>query len=335
MRMRPRRWPELTKSLARVSNLKRNHDFRLSRQRHIARNVLLVSGAFVLAAAAGLIRNAIIARQFGIGADLDAYYAAFKLPDLLFTVVAGGALATAFIPVFAGFLAADNREGAWRLASAITNWVVLVAGLLALVVAIAAPWLVRTVIAPGFDPAQAAETAAVMRIVLVSTLIFCVSALQGSILHGFKHFLLPALAPVVYPLGVIVGAVWLAPLGRARAGCRRGDRRQPAPGDQDPRPDPLRVSLVADLARGHGAVRKVAVLLGPRVLDLGVFHLTLLATTNLASRLGSGSVSAWSGAGTPCSCRRRSSAPRSGWSRSRPWPTWPHAGIERAAEHAE
>lgn len=247
----------------------------------------------MLAAAAGLIRNALIARRFGIGADLDAYYAAFKLPDLLFTVVAGGALATAFIPVFAGFVAAEDREGAWRLASAITNWVALIAGALAGVVALAAPWLAQTVIAPGFSPAQAAETAAVMRIVLVSTLIFCVSALQGSILHGFKHFLLPALAPVVYPIGVLAGAVWLAPQWGVRglaAGAvigavlhlaikipgliRYGFRWRPV------------------LRAGDGAVRKVAALLGPRMLDLGVFHLTLLATTNLASRLGSGSVSA-------------------------------------------
>jgi putative peptidoglycan lipid II flippase len=264
-----------------------------ARQRHLARNVLLVSGAFVLAAAAGLIRNAIIARQFGIGADLDAYYAAFKLPDLLFTVVAGGALATAFIPVFAGFVAAEDRAGAWRLASAITNWVVLVTGALALIVAIAAPWLVRTIIAPGFSPAQASETASVMRIVLVSTLIFSISALQGSILHGFKHFLLPALAPVVYPVGVIVGAVWLAPAWGVRglaAGAVIGAGLHLA----IKIPGLLRFGFRwrPILDAGDGAVRKVAVLLGPRVLDLGVFHLTLLATTNLASRLGPGGVSA-------------------------------------------
>ena len=74
-----------------------------ARRRHIARNTLLVGVSFAFAAATGLLRNVVIARHFGIGADLDAYYAAFKLPDLLFTVVAGGALATAFIPVFASF----------------------------------------------------------------------------------------------------------------------------------------------------------------------------------------------------------------------------------------
>ena len=74
------------------------------RQRHILRNTFLVGVSFALAAGAGLVRNVVIGRLFGIGADLDAYYAAFKLPDLLFTIVAGGALATAFIPVFADFL---------------------------------------------------------------------------------------------------------------------------------------------------------------------------------------------------------------------------------------
>jgi putative peptidoglycan lipid II flippase len=264
-----------------------------SRQRHIARNVLLVSGAFALAAAVGLIRNAIIARQFGIGAALDAYTAAFKLPDLLFTIVAGGALATAFIPVFTGLLALNDREGAWRLASAITNWVTLITGGLALVVAIAAPWLVRVVIAPGFDAAQTAETVAVMRVVLISTVIFGISSLQGSVLHGFKHFLLPALAPVAYSLGIIAGALWLAPrwgiLGLA-VGAVIGAILH------------LAIKIPGLIRFGfrwwpilharEGSVRRVVVLMIPRVLDLGVFHVTLLATTNLASRLGAGSVSA-------------------------------------------
>jgi hypothetical protein len=181
----------------------------------------------------GLVRNIIIARQFGIGADLDAYYAAFKLPDLLFTVVAGGALATAFIPVFTDVLTHKGLVRAWRLASAITNLAVLIVGVFAVVAAIFAPWLVGTLIAPGFDAAQQAEAAGVMRIVLLSTLIFAVSAIQTGVLHGFKHFLLPALAPVLYPLGIIVGAVWLAPtMGISVVACPglRVRRRAPRGG---------------------------------------------------------------------------------------------------------
>ena len=83
-----------------------------SRLTHITRNTLLVTFLFGLAAVAGLFRNIIVAQEFGIGAALDAYYAAFKLPDLLFAVVAGGALATAFIPVFADFLTDGDRPGA-------------------------------------------------------------------------------------------------------------------------------------------------------------------------------------------------------------------------------
>lgn len=263
------------------------------RRRHIARNVLVVAGCFMLAAAAGLFRNIVIGRTFGIGAELDAYYAAFKLPDLLFTVVAGGALATAFIPVFAESVAADDRAAAWQLTSAVLNWVLLIVTAAALIAGLAAPWLVRTLIAPGFPPAAQAETAAVMRIVLLSTVIFGASAVFGSALNGFKHFLLPALAPVVYPLGVAAGALWLAPAWGTR-GLAWGAVIGAALHLAVKFPGLIRYGFrwTPVLAAGNGAVRRVALLMGPRVLDLGVFHLTLLVTTNLASRLGAGSVSA-------------------------------------------
>jgi len=262
-------------------------------RRHIARNTLLVGASFVLAAATGLARNVVIARRFGIGADLDAYYAAFKLPDLLFSVLAGGALATAFIPVLAGFLTDDDLEGAWRLASAVTNLVVLIVSGLAALAAVLAPWLVRTLVAPGFEAAQQAETIAVMRVVLISTLVFGVSAVQGSVLHSFKHFLLPALAAAVYPLGIAAGAWWLAPVWGVRGlavGAVVGAVLHLAIKVPGLLHYGFRWRPAVDL--GSLAVRRVAVLMGPRVLDLGLFHLTLLITTNLASRLGAGSVSA-------------------------------------------
>jgi putative peptidoglycan lipid II flippase len=257
----------------------------------------VVAGSFGLAAAVGLVRNVVIARQFGIGADLDAYYAAFKLPDLLFTIVAGGALATAFIPVFAEALAMPERgrEEAWRLASAITNIVVLTVAALAILAALAAPWLVRTVIAPGFAPSQQAETVAVMRVVLISTVIFAISAVQGSVLHGFKHFLLPALATALYPLGIIAGALWLAPtmgvLGLA-VGAVIGAGLHLLVKVPGLIYYGFRWWPVLDLRGPHSVlVYRVVVLMVPRILDLAVFQLTLVITTNLASRLGPGGVS--------------------------------------------
>lgn len=263
------------------------------RRRHLVLNTLLVAASFGLAAAAGLLRNAIIARQFGIGAQLDAYYAAFKLPDFLFTIVAGGSLATAFVPIFAGLLAGGDRQAAWRLASAVTNLVAIAVSILALLAGLLAPWLVHTLVAPGFDAPAQVETVAVMRLVLISTLIFGISAVQTSILHSFKHFFLPALAPVVYPLGIAAAAWWLAPRWGVRGlavGAVIGAALH------------LAIKVPALMRFGFRwwpvlelrspAVRKVALLMGPRILDLGVFHLTVLATLNIASRIGPGSVSA-------------------------------------------
>jgi putative peptidoglycan lipid II flippase len=276
-------------------------------QREINRNVILVAAAFVLAAATGLVRNMVVARQFGIGADLDAYYAGFKLPDLLFTVVAGGALATAFIPMLLDFLTVRDRRGAWRFTAAVTNWAVLVVGALAAVAAALSPWLVRIVIAPGFAPDMQAETASVMRLVLLSTVIFAISSVLGSALQGFKSFLWPALGPVVYPLGVIIGALWLAPawgvrglaagavlgsllhLGVKIPGLLRHDFRwRPSLNAEEP----IARDQAGETKPRRGPLGRLVLLMAPRVLDLGVFHLTLVVTTNLASRLGAGSVSA-------------------------------------------
>lgn len=267
-----------------------------SRLPHIVRNVLVVAISFGLAAAAGLVRNMVIAAQFGIGADLDAYYAAFKLPDLLFTIVAGGALATAFIPVFADFLADEDRAGAWRLASAITNIVFIVVTVAAVIAGILAPWLVRTVIAPGFGPAEQAQTVQVMRIVLVSTVIFGVSAVQGSVLNGFKHFLLPALGAALYPIGITLGALFLAPT-MGIAGLAVGAVIGSALHLLVKVPGLLWYGFrwwpVLDLRGARSpAVLRVFTLMVPRILDLFVFQFSLILTTNLASRLGPGSISA-------------------------------------------
>ncbi|RME43411.1 MAG: murein biosynthesis integral membrane protein MurJ, partial [Caldilineae bacterium] len=180
--------------------------------RTIARAATLVMVFFALSRVLGLARDVVIAGQFGTNPDYEAYLAAFRLPDFLFNVVSGGALGSAFIPTFTGYLARDDREGAWRLASAIINWVLVVlVGLGSLAALFALP-LMRTVIAPGFtDPAQTALAASLMRWLMVSTVLFGVSGLLMGILNAHQHFLLPALAPVVYNLAIIGGAWFLGP----------------------------------------------------------------------------------------------------------------------------
>lgn len=261
-------------------------------RRQLVRSSLVVMAAFVLAKLVGLLRERAIAHTFGASPELDAYVAAFRIPDLLFTVFAGGALISAFLPVFAGLLAQEREDDAWTVASGITNLACATTLLLAGLAALAAPWLIAHVVAPGFTPEQQAQTAGLMRMILVSTLIFSVSGIQMGILNAFQHFLTPALAPVAYNLGILGGALFLGPrLGieglaygvivgallhlviKLPALLRFGFRWRPG------------------FALGLAEVRQVLLLMGPRVLAMGTVQAVFIVTARLASGLPGGSLS--------------------------------------------
>ncbi len=262
-------------------------------KQQIARAAGLVMALFVLSRLLGLAREMIIGAQFGTSADLDAYLAAFRLPDLLFQLVAGGALGSAFIPTFTGYLAREHRDGAWRLASSVANLVVLVMTAVASLAAALAPWLVREVIAPGFDPAQQALTAQLMRTMLVTPVVFGVSGLIMGALNAHQHFLLPAAAPIVYNLAIIGGALWLAPhLGVTglALGVVVGSVLHPLV--QVPGLVRFKARYRPVLNLRDPGVREVGRLMAPRVLGLAAVQLNFVINTVLASRLIEGSLSA-------------------------------------------
>ena len=118
--------------------------------KQIARAAGTVMFAILLGQITGLVRGIIVARTFGASPELDAFFAANRVSETLFLLVAGGALGSAFIPTFTGLLAKDEKDSAWRLASAIANAVTLTLSLLALLVAFFAPQVVRYALAPGF-----------------------------------------------------------------------------------------------------------------------------------------------------------------------------------------
>jgi putative peptidoglycan lipid II flippase len=259
----------------------------------IARAAGLVMALFVVSRALGLLREMVISHQFGTGGELDAYLAAFRLPDILFQIVAGGALASAFIPTFATYLARDDTRGAWRLASAVINLVLILTTVLGALGVLLAPWLVRAVIAPGFDPARQALTASLMRLMLVTPLIFGVSGVVMGILNARQHFLLPALAPIAYNLGIIAGAILLAPAMGVRglalgviAGAL-GHLLVQVPGL-------VRHGMryTATLGLRSRGVREVGRLMLPRVLGLAAVQINFLVNTILASGLATGSLAA-------------------------------------------
>ncbi len=266
---------------------------RQQRNRRIASSTLVVMLAFAAAKFISLLQTLIIARAFGVGSELDAYVAANRIPELIVILISGGALSQAFIPVFSGFLAKGDDATAWRLASHLINTIATLALVLSAVVFMLAPWLVSRVVAPGFDSATARATVEMMRILLLSTIIFSVSGIFSGILHSHQHFLLPALAPIAFDLGILFGVIFLLPpLGvhGIAVGAVIGSALHlgvQVPGLVRYR---MRWRLALGLRDPH--LWRVIRLMLPRIGGLGVFSLNFLVMNNIASRLGVGAVSA-------------------------------------------
>lgn len=180
----------------------------------IVRSTVIVMVASAAAKAISLAQTVVVADRFG--PEWDTYVAASSIPDLLVILISGGALIQAFLPVFAGFLAEEDRPRAWRLASATINTVFLAALVLAVIAFAFAPWLVPNALAPGFAdrPEQVALTVELLRILLLSSIIFSVSGLFMGILQAHQNFFLPALAAVFQDSGLLFGILFLVgPLG--------------------------------------------------------------------------------------------------------------------------
>jgi putative peptidoglycan lipid II flippase len=157
----------------------------------------------------GLIRDRILLGEFGAGDVLDAYYAAFKLPDLLFGLLVIGSLSASFIPIFTKyFFAAFKRERAWQFTSNVLNLLALSMAALSVILFLFAGPL-STLIAPGFDPPKQGMVADMTRVMLLAQFILALSVVFGSALQGMKRFLIFSLAPILYNVGIIIGAVWL------------------------------------------------------------------------------------------------------------------------------
>lgn len=266
-----------------------------SAQRQIARAAVILMAAFVLAKLTGLAANLLLVRSFGVSGEVDAYLAANRVSETLFNLVAGGALASAFIPIFTTLLARDETEPAWQLASAVANLVLLTLTSLAVLGMIFAPWVVRNLLASGFtDAGQHQLAVRLLRIQLPSAVIFGLSGLVMGILNAHQKFLFPALAPAFYPLGMIAGILLLGPrLGIAGAawGVVIGSILHLLV----QLPQLLRLPRIAyrpAIGRGNAQVREVLLLMGPRLLGVAVVQINFWINTLIASHLEPGSITA-------------------------------------------
>ncbi|MEO6456943.1 MAG: murein biosynthesis integral membrane protein MurJ [Chloroflexia bacterium] len=259
----------------------------------LALNTLIVGGAFVVSRVLGLVREAVLAGQFGTGPQYDAYVAAFRVPDTLFLLIIGGAVGSAFIPVFTAHLRKGDEESAWNLASTLINASMLFLGLGGILMGLFAPHLVATLIAPAMSPSQQALVVDLTRILLLSPLFMGLGGWAMGILNARQNFTLPALAPVAYNLAIIAGALFLAPafgiyglawgvvvgallhFGVQTPGLWRAAMRY------SPRLN-LRDSGVSEVSK----------LLLPRILGQAAFQVNIIAMTNIGSFLPVGRISA-------------------------------------------
>ena len=258
-----------------------------------------------------ILRQMIIGRQFGLSVELDVFNIANNLPDMLFTLISGGALSMALIPVMSDIINKDGKDAGWKLFSSVANLFFLLAIALAILTAIfAEPLVVSEIgIAPGFTAEQQAAVIRLMRMNLIAMLIFALSGLFVGGLQANQHFLMPALAPIFYNIGQIFGAVVLSPSEPYRLGpltlpcCGMGI-------------DGLVWGVIIGAAlhlliqvpallRCHfrwypkielqdTQVQRVLRILGPRILSVFFVQLIFIIRDNYASRLAAGAVTALS-----------------------------------------
>src|SRR5262249_31812819 len=239
----------------------------------LAQAALVVLTGFLASRILGVVRSMVIAAHFGTGVEANAYVAAITVPDTVFQVLVGGAVGSAFIPIFQRYLARDQQGEAWPLTSSVINLGVLVAGGTSLVLAIFARPLMD-VLVPGRDEAFRDLAASLSRILLVTPAIFAASTFCASVLNAYHRFAVAALAPLMYNVAIIGGAFFLSgPLGIH--GLAIGAAIGAALHLLIQIPALMRLGMhwrpVVELS--NAGVREVFKLFAPRVLGLGVVQL--------------------------------------------------------------
>jgi len=260
-----------------------------SQTKSISSASLILAISYFLSAVLGLLRDRLLAGTFGAGNELDVYYAAFTVPDFIALILIFGAISAAVIPIFSGYLIKD-KDQAWKYVSTFLN--VFLGFLIAvcLILIILTPFLI-SITAPGFSGEKKELAIALMRIMFLSPIILGASNLISGVLQVFHRFLITALAPLMYNIGIIIGILFFVPkfgvIGLAWGVVLGGILH-------------LSIQLPAFIFSGfkykanfnykdEGVVKTIK-LMAPRSLGLGAGQLNTIATTAIASTLMSGSI---------------------------------------------
>jgi len=256
----------------------------------------LLSGLSFVAMFLSLFRERLLNTNFGVTSlELDAYRAAFTVPEFMFIILVSGALSVTFIPVLNERISAGNKKSAWDMSSSLLNFMATLTAIAAVVIIIFADPIVKYLIAPGMEPEGQDLAITMMRIIAINPILFAVSAVLTSIQQIFGRFFFFALTPAIYNMGIIAGIVFLSPeygIIGAAYGVVIGAVIQ------------LFVAIAGMTGlgfeyhkginwRNHG-FKKVLSLLPYRSFDQGIDYFNNLVEISLASRLRQGMINAWS-----------------------------------------
>lgn len=262
------------------------------------RTSTISQGAFILAVSAflssilGIVRDRLLASGFGAGSELDVYFAAFRIPDFLYNLLILGGVSAVFLPLFAEYMERNSKE-AWRFVNNLLHTVAVTMGVFAAIVAVLTPLIVELVV-PGFNAGQKELMVSLVRLMLLSPILFGISSVFSGVLQYSSRFLWYALAPVAYNLGIIGGIVFLAPsfgifgvgigvvagalfhvLIQVPSVIRSGFSWKP----------------VLDIR--DAGIRKAFRLALPRTIGGAAYHFNLVAMTAFASLFATGSLTAF------------------------------------------
>ena len=246
-------------------------------------------GSYLFSAVLGLLRERLLAGRFGAGNELDAYYTAFTIPDFIALILIFGAISAAIIPIFSSYYV-KSKEKAWQYISNLLNIFLTFLIIVCIILIIFAPFFV-TLIAPGFSGSKKVDTVLLMRIMFLSPIILGTSNIISGILQVFHRFLVTALAPIMYNLGIIIGILFFVPkfglMGLAFGVIFGGLLH-------------LLIQIPAFLHSGfkyqinfdlkHPGVLKTFTLMAPRSIGLGARQFNTIVITAIASTLTAGTV---------------------------------------------
>lgn len=266
----------------------------------------LLAGSTLVASLLGLLRDRLLNSLYfdTYPTGIDAYTVAFTIPDFMFFILVSGALSVTFIPVFNQRLATGNKRSAWELSTSLVNLLALVTLVTSILIIIFAEPLVQYVVGPGLDESSRALATSMMRVIAVNPFLFAVATVIASMQQAIGRFAFFALAPTVYNIGIIIGAlvftnginlfgwqVFEGGIMGVALGVVLGSILQ------------LVISSLGLFGMGfdyrfkifwkNKGFLRVLRLLPPRSLDQGMDYVNSIVETNLASRMAAGSVRAY------------------------------------------